>query len=346
MDEVQLPWPEHPASKIEDQKNLANGSAKYLGAPSLLKSEQGISLIATLVAVAVMGILASVLTQLMTNMMRTSQHLEIKGDRQALKQLILESLSCSETFKPTAEEVCRQPRITLKGKHPDGTPFDIISSAGSKYGRWTYRAECNSSKQVVVRATLAKSLSAISSNNRDDFLPDPLNKKQYTWSADESLVFPSGTSLCGTGYKLVNIVTSTYQGQCSYPAILSPFSITCGSVQEIDLGGRPIRVEIMVMNDNPYIPAIPVTFVKTDSMPDWRTVVYRREESVPAIVLPFNPLSMITNIALALTQHHQGILFTDKGFKVRAAANVKLRDFITGGAFINTRNHFTAYVEK
>lgn len=127
-----------------------------------------------MMVVAIIGIVAVVISQMLTNNRRESMVLENQIDRLALNRYLMAAASCALT-KSAAPDPCQE-----------GTYVDVMPSKGStvlvkkfqsnnpdlttKIGKWLVRAKCGPGKTLVFEAKLATS--SESGNTFKNISPD------------------------------------------------------------------------------------------------------------------------------------------------------------------------------
>ncbi len=289
--------------------------------------QSGSALIGALISAGIISVVLAASSQMMVNLLRAGRQLEIKGDKESVRRTLLDKVSCDATFSGKTPGSCAGNFIDVKGRQADGTEFELISKSGTKYGPWTYRAECDAQDGIIVKAALAKNMSALKSKNPKDFHPDPLTSIVHTWDDEKSLLYAKGTTLCGNGLKPVRIVSGTYQGQCG--ALTWLF---CSKTQEIILGGKPTQVQIYNINDQAGVNLAPFNSIKFESMKadnGWQSVT--------------NFSGMNAFQGPILDHFYSAVKMTDKGFMVRKALNI---EFKSGLGFLSTSYHYVAFIEQ
>lgn len=176
--------------------------------------EDGASLVAVLVALGLTGIIATVVSSLMEQGMAGKSHFQNAGDREVLRRMMVSAVSCEDSLTPG---ICSSPGaiVPLRRRHSNGSLSVIASSsgAGTKYGKFTVRAECNATGDgLIIRAVMLADSGTLSSTAAADFRPDPLTKRVETWQTSKSLLMPDNVELC-SGFETtavepgINVVT-------------------------------------------------------------------------------------------------------------------------------------------
>lgn len=158
--------------------------------------ERGNALLSVIVALGLAGMIFAGISAGLGTAFKASASLSLDGDREALKQMLLTAVSCSDTVTAAA---CAQPIIELKRRHANGTVSTLATrtGAGTKFGKWTIRASCNATRDgIVVRAARLAPGGTLTSTSNTHFLPDPLSNKLVKWSSPESLLFGPGVEIC------------------------------------------------------------------------------------------------------------------------------------------------------
>ena len=161
------------------------------------KNQSGMSLVSVLIAIGIAGILMANISTMLTNGFSGSAKISLDIDRDALKSMLLTSTSCGNTL--TAGGCTAGTLLDLKRVHKDGSIRTIAtkSGAGTKFGRITVRAECNSTGDgVVLRSALLSATGNLTSTLSSAFLPEPLTGKLVTWADQKSLLFLAGVEMC------------------------------------------------------------------------------------------------------------------------------------------------------
>ena len=139
----------------ENSRTETNDGNRQRG--SFFRSDSGASLVAVLIAVGLLGIMASMMAQRMSLATKSQVDLERKLDFQALNRFVLESAHCALTVA-AAPNPC-----------PEGTYVDVKTSAqngkviiqkfnpshpGSLtvFGEYSVRAKCGPNRALIIEA--------------------------------------------------------------------------------------------------------------------------------------------------------------------------------------------------
>jgi type II secretory pathway pseudopilin PulG len=164
--------------------------------------QAGFSLVMTLVAVAIAGIVAVVISRVITNGQQGIRSVELRGDLESIRQVLMTQIDCQGTFDKNGitdanlDAMCKtgDDDVQKTGDTPlvlyrdttDG-PKRLIKGAleadGSiKFGSWWLRATCSKAgSSLVVRA-------ARKTADGKSFAKDPLTGAKQDWSSGYGLV--------------------------------------------------------------------------------------------------------------------------------------------------------------
>lgn len=157
--------------------------------------ERGISLIAVLVAVGIMGIVSIGMMKVFENLQRGNLKISRDADLESVKQFVLQSTSCEETF---VVDQCkgRSPGtpIALKGnKTKSGKDRIVVDRQGSRFGVWGVRAVCGPELDgAVVEVAAVKKEANLASLKDRDFIPDPVSGVNKGWRS----IYPENVQIC------------------------------------------------------------------------------------------------------------------------------------------------------
>lgn len=203
------------------------------------------SLISALVGLAVAGVVTVAMMNTLDTTMRSQKRLELRADREAIKQLMLSAVSCTETIPPegcAANEPVEVKRRTHSG---DSRALVKIPSGahGTRIGAFAVTAYCNADGDgIIVRAARLKKGRSFDSVESSDFVSDPITGKIGTWQDDDSRIFPKDADLCsGTGGSDAKGVAMKI-GTSSISTNSASFSSTGDAVTLTTTGGK-----VMVM---------------------------------------------------------------------------------------------------
>ena len=112
--------------------------------------ESGISLVAVLIAVGIMGLVASLMSDLFTKSFKSQADIEERLDLTAMKRSLLDSFSCAQTLgSPPIEDLpldCGDFRnIVLRNNRGDAITFTDARNGGS----WRAGASCRNDELVM-----------------------------------------------------------------------------------------------------------------------------------------------------------------------------------------------------
>lgn len=168
--------------------------ARYYAAQFDTDRQRGIGLLEIIIGLGIVGILMMFLSDSLKLAFRGSKSVTLRTELEAIRRTMLTRVSCANSFNASTCSTAGQ-LVALR----DRTGAVIIGNtgAGTKFGDWTVRAECNASLDgVFLRAARLRSNGTLTSSAASDFIPDPTSNVTVTWSDPKSLLFPSGTFIC------------------------------------------------------------------------------------------------------------------------------------------------------
>ena len=147
---------------------------------------------------AIAGMLAVVLSNIFSDSFKAQHHMELASDREAIKRNFLETVNCGLTMKasggctPNAAMV-----VNRKDASGAAIPMTTTTGVGTKFGKWTVKAKCNSlGDGITILAARLADGGTLSSKEDKYFRPDPLSGNVVTWDDPKSLLFPKSIDLC------------------------------------------------------------------------------------------------------------------------------------------------------
>ncbi|NRA69364.1 MAG: prepilin-type N-terminal cleavage/methylation domain-containing protein [Pseudobacteriovorax sp.] len=115
-----------------------------------MNNKSGFSLVGVLIAVGIMGIIATALMRMQSNSFRNAKSLELRTDLEALKKELIENLDCSNTLPDDPAVACTTPRF-VDIVRSNGDVFLANGGAtGTKMGAYNLRAICNANQSRLV----------------------------------------------------------------------------------------------------------------------------------------------------------------------------------------------------
>lgn len=151
----------------------------------------GFSLITSLVTITVVGAGAAWVTQVTSDGMRGNANLGTKLERDAILRQLVRKVDCTRSFP---EGTCSTGGAKML-LDKDGHVLVSATTAVTKFGRHTVKAECNATNDgLVVKSALLMPSGTLASTADIDFVPDELNNKVKTWSHPSALL--SDKTIC------------------------------------------------------------------------------------------------------------------------------------------------------
>jgi len=160
--------------------------------------EAGVTLIEMLIVVAIMSILATLASSLITQLVQGARHVEIRGDLEAIRRAISDGLDCDATFAaagidPNDPAMCsstsldqRPTYLRLMRSSRDGTvlPFTaaLAADGSGKLGAWRLRASCSASERSLV-------IQAARVLADGTFAKDPMTGRVLDWGTKRAVLF-------------------------------------------------------------------------------------------------------------------------------------------------------------
>ncbi len=160
-------------------------------------SQSGMALNGVAISLGALGLLSVYMTQSLSVGMRGQKAMENRGDREAVRRMLMDRTDCSLTITTACTPGTLMP-VYRQGSGGGAVPLISASvSTPTRYGVWALRSECNATGDgLTIRAATLAANGTLLSTNDADFVPDPLTRKITKWSNPQSLVMPSGVSLC------------------------------------------------------------------------------------------------------------------------------------------------------
>jgi hypothetical protein len=164
-------------------------------------AQSGFSLVTVMVAVAISGIVAAAIFQMLSNTMASQRHIELRDELRQVRNIISERISCTQTLPSSALAGClgavdasgilpAGPYLQIKDKN--GKALGKLLADGSQaFGKWRVRGRCVKSKT----ANLLQ-LSTARFDAKDAIMKDPLTAKPLGWVPVYTADSPLGAKLC------------------------------------------------------------------------------------------------------------------------------------------------------
>jgi Tfp pilus assembly protein PilV len=175
-----------------------------------LPNNFGFTLLENLVAVALLTSIGGAYSLTMSSSFKSKAHIQDNVERESLAAFFASATSCADTL-PSGQCTAGN-LLNVKRRLTDGTIVTIASNvvnAGTAYGAWTVRGECEpAGNGVLLRVAHLAAGGDLNSTADSNFRPDPLTQKITHWSDDDSLLLPkivipsggvSGLALCTGG---------------------------------------------------------------------------------------------------------------------------------------------------
>lgn len=190
------------------------------------------SLIELVIALFIFGGLLLIGMQMTGVAFRGRAHIASRADRDGVKRLLLDAVSCSKTM-PTG--TCTPGSlVTLRNNYPDPTKAIVVKSTGvaTRVGNWGVRAVCNADGTGVnIEAVRLVANGTVTTTVPSDFLPDPAQGASsdpqyaaYAWGSAQAKLFPSGVSMCQSYPRSVECTVKSASANPYKMSINSPSS--------------------------------------------------------------------------------------------------------------------------
>lgn len=178
-----------------------------------VSKNDGFSLMAAIIAIALTGLLAAWLSTLLSNSFKSAKSVEMRSDLNILRQTILASIDCEKTLQDAGidpnnfnDPSCNSssapggetgPFLRLRRKSP-GAAVDYLTNPlgadqSAKMGDWNIRVSCSKTEHsLVVRVSRPDPAAA------DTFFSDPMTNKPADWHSPKGLLFAGagGIPIC------------------------------------------------------------------------------------------------------------------------------------------------------
>ena len=163
------------------------------------KNSHGFSLVGVIVAIGILGLVMKFLISMLGDSSKFSKTMELKNDKQLLRLILTDRVSCTDTLKPYGNPpLCNGPI-----KVYDSAGRTLLEAAGTKFGHWTIRASCEvnaGSTDLMFRVARP--------NGAGGFFKDPTSGEVYSWNHKRAALFPAGLSICSSHFS----PTPTFKG--------------------------------------------------------------------------------------------------------------------------------------
>ncbi len=167
------------------------------------------SLASVLVGVSLTGVLIALGTADFVRSSKKIDKLKLEGELLALRGRLINFVDCDNSL---AAYDCSSPGKLITLRDNNGDVLYSGSGAGTKFGDWTVRAECSSSKDgLLIRAARLRPSGTLASTNPADFFTDPISGQNVTWTSQQTLLFPNSMALCPVNDKFTKINGDRYK---------------------------------------------------------------------------------------------------------------------------------------
>ncbi|WP_207912218.1 hypothetical protein [Pseudobacteriovorax antillogorgiicola] len=158
-----------------------------------LRSEQGSAMMYVIVALGILGMGAKVLNDMTYVSLKAQKKVEMRGDLEAIRRMLLKTVSCKESYTPTT---CPASGVAVK-RFLGGSVKEFIPSEGRVFGSWAVKVQCSPSNDgLIARAIRVEEGTDINKISDDSIVVDPLTQTKVDFSDPRSLLFPEGISFC------------------------------------------------------------------------------------------------------------------------------------------------------
>lgn len=170
--------------------------------------ESGFSLLSSIVAVGIFGIIAVAMMRINSSTLETMANARRGGDREALRFMLLEATDCRASLP--AGTCTSGEHVDLFRLDRNGDPVKFIEGEGQRFGSVVVRSICNNDGNgLTIKYAYMRRDAVVTCNTADCFLTNPLTKKKFTFaSSDEprNLLFREGVDLCS--YRSGGVITT------------------------------------------------------------------------------------------------------------------------------------------
>ena len=147
------------------------------------RGERGASLLATLVAVGILGLVAAAFASLLTFTQRANKHSEFKDELVGLRRVLRQQVNCATTLAGQSCDGVTRFALLDAHAHPIGKPH----LTAWKLGNFDLSATCSSSaKAMTVQFARLKT--------QTTFYSDPMNGSLYSWTT----LYDNGDLACSS----------------------------------------------------------------------------------------------------------------------------------------------------
>lgn len=151
-------------------------------------------MVAVLIALAIGGVGIGLFSQTLVQLFKGQKQIDHQSELAAISHFLLTKVSCRNSID---SNTCSTSGTLIELVDHHNNKIVENSGKGTKFGRFTLRAECGGEgEHVIVRANTLTSRGHLNSNNRQDFAVHPLTKKKEPWRSSKTLVFKRGIALC------------------------------------------------------------------------------------------------------------------------------------------------------
>jgi hypothetical protein len=169
--------------------------------------QQGFSILGVLMAIGVLGLLAPAINNIVVSGFKSDKHISRKFELIAIKKMLSESISCSETLPSgTCVSNANIKLLRLKG----ATSVTIVPLEGKVLGNTAVKGVCNSTGNgVIIKTAFVRSGTDMSNIQSSDYVKDPLTGKMgYKFEDTEggSNLLKAGESFCGGAQNVMPLV--------------------------------------------------------------------------------------------------------------------------------------------
>lgn len=158
-----------------------------------------LNLAAAIVGAGLTGILAIVMTRLLSDSSKHQKSIGMKNDVESVKMVLMRRVDCQSTLSPLGSSCIPGSLVELREKR-DGKIQTLIkdNDPPTRFGKIAVRAECSSDGSgVMVKYAWLKDGKSIKSTNPSDFYRDPVFNDELSWDNDKkNRLFQTGLNLC------------------------------------------------------------------------------------------------------------------------------------------------------
>ena len=188
------------------------------------RNETGQSLVTVMVAVAVLGTIAVVMSRMMSNGLNANRHVELRGDLESMRRVLAQSVDCTATLTAAGGPGTCSTSSFFALRDRNNNVIGAPSFGAWKLGAWHVRSHCAGNRLNVQYARATSSTA---------FASDPLHPNvtyDWTYGSTTKPLFPTNELACDAFFGTATTCTAPPGYYCNYTTADGTYKIVAADL--------------------------------------------------------------------------------------------------------------------